>query len=903
MKKLALLLLITFSGVAQIVPPTTVFTRDFLRSANQTEARDKLGITGQGAGEGSYTSVATIADLPALARTNGLPRFAFTRGFASDGDRGGALYQWVNSTASTNIYRIAANGGGRWIEVDYLQRNFCNVLKAGATPFDSTDDTAAIQRAFDAAAQQSTGSSLSNLGDEPTIYFPSGRYTISGSISYGPASRGYANISIIGDGMGVTTIIRDQQGFTPVFYIQNVKLDIRGIAIRNNASGSALGSGNPNPDYNFGTAIHTVDCDYGKIDQVKISGFSRGVVLDNPSENWNTLTGLQFESNYIDIFSAAGQGSTVELHSTGSCHVWFGPANGCLIDGHYEAAGNHSEFIKTGIWIPSGNDVHVRMGYDESSQWFAWLGVPLTNRVTMSVANQTNVTLTFTNGHYYSPGYTFTLTPETSVPSDIANAIAGTLTVSSGNRTNNYVQFNSSSPITSNPAGYTFLMVSEYGMGVANATITGRGMGNYAQQKHTMMDLVRNIRVFGESGQAIKTTDRSVAVSAEGIDYQAITWTSSAWTSLSMPGEVLNIFPDPTFKAGTNWINGSVTVIANCAVVPTNINGLNGMLYYVTAKPSSLYAQYRADFKPTVPLSSLGGKRLRVMASVIELNYPIYVPTAFSINSGGSGYVNGTATVSHGGRTVEVTLTTSGGAITAAAWRFGAFVTNVGISNLPVVQGSATGGAITPTTFANRTPEVYADNGTTRAPSLSLMYNGESPPGTLGQPSASWVRWKNQDGTVGNIAISPLSNPVDQSKTALRLYFSDTSLDSTFATGCEAIFVPYVAVLVEPASFALADYIRRPFIRNATESVLSLTALGGSGWPGAAPASSASIYSQLAGGIPGIRLINPNGVSGWLFHLLPDATSDPANASPGAIYFNTSSGVWRIFTGSSWRNW
>jgi hypothetical protein len=897
MKKLALFLLLTLSGTAQIVPPTTIFTRDFLRSANAAEARSKLGVTGSGAGEGSFTSVATIADLPAVVRTGGLPLYVLTRGFVAEGDKGGALYQWVNSTAATNIYRIAANGGGRWIEKDYLDRNFCNVLKAGATPFDTTDDTAAIQRAFDAAAQQSTGGNLANLGDEPTIYFPSGKYYVQSTVSYGPASRGIANIAIRGDGMANTFIYRSTASSTPIFYFQNTRLDISDIWIR------GPGVTSPPPDYSYSTGMHLMDCDYGIMDRVKFSHLSRGIVVDCGSMNWNTFRGLQFESCYINIFSAAAQGSTVELHSTVSGHVWFGPVNGCLIDGHYEASGTYSEFIPAGIWIPAGNDAHVRMGYNEASGWFAWLGVPLTNRVTMSVANQTNVTLTFTNGHYYVTGYNFTLTPETSVPSDIANAIAGTLTVSYGRRTNNYVQFNSSSPITSNPSGYTFLMRTESSMGVANSTISGRGMDNYGNQKHTLMDLVRSIHVFGESGQAIRTTDRSVNVSAEGVNSQEVLWTSSAWSSRVTPNEVLNIFPDSTFKAGTNWINGSVTVIANCAVVPTNINGLNGMLYYVTDKPSSTYPQYRADFKPTVPLSSLGGKRLRLMASVIELNHPIYVPTAFSINSGGSGYVNGTATVSHGGRTVTVTLTTSGGAITAAAWNFGAFVTNVGISNLQVVQGSATGGVITPTAFENRTPEVYANNGTVRAYGLSLFYNGESPPTALGSTSTGHVRWKNQDGTIGNTVISSFSNPVDSTKTALRLYFADAGLTPTFATGCEAIFVPYVAVLVEPASYALNDYIRRPFIRNATESVLSLTAIGGSGWPGAAPASSASIYSQLASGIPGIRLINPNGVSGWLFHLLPDATSDPSNASPGAIYYNTSSGVWRIFTGSSWRNW
>jgi lysophospholipase L1-like esterase len=871
-----------------------------LSAAQQADAIDVTISTLATVGTNILYVVNTIADVPNVARTNGIPLFVQTLGFGAAGDRGGALYQWVNSTAATNIYRIAANGGGRWIEVDYLQRNFCNVIKAGATPFDTTDDAVAIQRAFDAAAQQSTGAGLANIGDEPTIYFPSGKYYVQSTVSYGPASRGHANITIRGDGLANTFIYRNTSGNTPVFYFQNTRLDISDLWIRGPASTVP-------PDYISCTGIHLKDCDYGVMDRVKFTHLSRGLVIDNWSMNWNTYRGLQFENCYINIFSAAGGGSTVELHSTTSGHVWFGPASGALIDGHYEASGTYSEFIPAGIWLPAASDTHVRMGYNEASGWFSWLGVPLTNRVTMSVANQTNVTLTFTNGHYYGTGYTFTLIPETTVPSDIANAIAGTLTVSSGNRTNNYVQFNAASPITSDPSGYTFLMKTEYNMGVRNTTITGRGMDVYANAKHTFVDLGANIQIFGQWAQHSKTTERSVNVRASGVTSYYDLFNSVSVRELVYPRHAINIFPDPTFKAGTNWISGLNFIGATCTVVPTNINGVNGLLYYLTAKPPGLYAQYRAEFNPTVPITSLAGKRLTLVAEMWELNYPNYVPTAFSIDSGGSGYVDGTATVSHGGRTVEVTLTTSAGAITAAAWRFGAFVTNASsvIGSLSVVQGSATGGVITPTAFTDRSAGTYAKNGTVRNLGLTLRYKGDSVPGTFGEPTVKWPRYVDKDNVVRGTGWSIRSSPVDGSKTGLRLDFSDDGLNSTYATGCEAIFVPYVAVLVEPDYQNMDRYATKELTQNWNETLLTLKGSpGGANWPGVSPANTASIFAQtLTGQQPGIRIINPNGVAGWIFHLLPDATSDPANASPGAIYFNTSSSVWRVFTGTAWRNW
>jgi len=866
----------------------------FLLSSDMPTARSTLGIPTVAAT--NLVFVNTITDVAAYTRENGLPEFIQTKGFTSVGDRGAALYKWVNSTAATNIYRINAVGGGRWIETDYLYRNICNVLKAGATPFDTTSDSAAIQLALDAAAQQSVGSGLSNLGDEPIIYIPSGRYYITDTLRYIASSRNAANIAIRGDGMYNTHLIAVGANFPtagnkPVLYIENVRLNLRDFRIRGDWSGVPS-------DYRA-TGIHLKDCDYGVVRDVGVAGMSRGVVVDCGAMNWNTFSGLQFEANYVDVFAASAQGLNGEWHSTGSGHTWFGPANGLSLDIQCEGAGSYNEFTPAGIYLPAANNAYVRWGYNESSKAPFWLGVPLTNRVTLSTADGNVITATFTNAHYYVSGYTFTIQAEQAVPSDVQNYIVGSRTVATGFRTNNYVTFNSGGTVTSPLTGYTFLMIRDsVNDGVMNSKFYAKGQ--YNDTLPIFADKVRNAELFG-GNIFLKKTERTRALVVKSTS-DVTTDTFYDYDPLTVGPQKhipANIFPDPNLSSGDGWAS-SVTLLNGGAYAVTNYNGQPGILLYVGSKPASSYAQWRINWKPVVPMSALNGRKLTFAWQVRELNHPAWRPNGFTVNAGGTGYTDGTATVTHNGRTVTVNLTTSAGAITAATWNFGAFTTNdATVANLSVTQGAASGGVITPTGFTDYS--AYARR-SYRVPAVRPAYWNENTStlsinGVLVDLGASFGL--DLDGTMRGGSIRGLYGPIDGAKSGFRMLFTDTSLDASNATGTEAIFVSFLGAYVDATLDNLEllqnNWYHRPFnFMHRFRSGIGSTMPYESG-------VAALFGANDASGNAGLRAINSLGGAGMLLYRLSDVPaggSMPTNVTEGAI---VRSNVTRyIYNGTGW---
>lgn len=864
-----------------------------VQAPDMPTARSTLGIPTVAAT--NLVFVNTITDVAAYQRSSGLPEFLQTKGFAAVGDRGGALYQWVNSSASTNIYRIAAVGGGQWVETDYLYRLVCNILKAGATPNDTTDDSAAIQRAIDAAKQQSTGSGLTPLGDEPTIYAPAGKYYVNSTVSYISPARNQANIAIVGDGLWSTHFIADTASYPdggnkPMFYLENIRLNLSGIRLRTTAS-------IPN-DYKI-TAIHLKDCDYGVVRDVGVAGMSRGVVVDCGAMNWNTFSGLQFEANYVDVFAAGAQGLNGEWHSTGSGHTWFGPANGLSLDIQCEGAGSYNEFTPAGIYLPAANNAYVRWGYNENSKAPFWLGVPLTNRVTLSTADGNVITATFTNAHYYVSGYTFTIQAEQAVPSDVQNYIVGSRTVATGFRTNNYVTFNSGGTVTSPLTGYTFLMVLDsVNHGVMNSKFYAKGM--YNDTLPIFADKVRNAELFGgniylkktERTRALVVKSTSDVTSDKFYDYDPLT----VGPQKHIPA---NIFPDPNLSSGDGWAS-SVSLLNGGAYAVTNYNGQPGILLYVGSKPASSYAQWSINWKPVVPMSALNGSKLTFAWQVRELNHPAWQPKGFTVNAGGTGYTDGTATVTHNGRTVTVNLTTSAGAITAATWNFGAFTTNdATVANLSVTQGAASGGVITPTGFTDYS--AYARR-SYRAPELRPAYWNENTAtlsinGVVVGLGASFGL--DLDGTMRGGSIRGLHGPIDGAKSGFRMLFTDTSLDASNATGTEAIFVSflgaYVYATLDNLELLQNNWYHRPYqFMQRFRSGIGSTMPYESG-------VAALFGANDASGNAGLRAINSLGGAGMLLYRLSDVPaggSMPTNVTEGAI---VRSNVTRyIYNGTGW---
>ncbi len=892
MKRLILFLPLIPCALAQdirILPAHTNMA-DVLLAPTKADARDRLGVTAGSVGTNVVAVVATFSDIPSVMRdpTAG-PHVLRTRGFYSAGDQGGAEYVWVNSSAATNYFRIAASGGGRWVERDYLERGILNVLKCGATPFDTSSDSVAIQRAFDAAAQQSSGSSIVNFGDEPTVYFPVGRYYLDAPVFYGPTSRGIASIGIRGDGMWqthfiVTTPLRTNG--LAAFQLRNIRVNIRDFRIRPDVSGVPA-------DFQC-TGIHLQDGEYGVIENVGISYLSRGIVLDNPSMNWLTLDNIQFEANYIDVFARSGQGTHLRAHSTGSGHLWYGIANGCSLWLNYEGGGQYNEFIPAGIVIPDGNDIFAYIGYNEAAKGPLFAGSALTNRVTLSVAG-TTVTATFTNAHVISGALPITVIAEQTVPSDVQSYIVGSrTTLSSANSTNNTVQFTAGGTVTSDLSGYTFLIVlDQTAWGILNSTFHLNGMTDGV----SYMNRAENVRVWGSNMRNLVLGPGARNVTIDGA-YRATTPNFSE--TRSGGSEILstrapNLFPDPHFVTGTSWIGPVVAKVQFAELVATNWYGRPAVLWYQTNRTSTSYPQYRADFNPVVPMSSLNGQRVVLLWEWYEPNYPSYQPTGFSVVSGGTGYVDGLATVSHGGRTVQVNLTTSSGAITAATWQWMTFVTN-NVGALDVIQGSATGGQIQPAGYTDRSFEKVSYDRRVR-----LMYRGEST-STLGSviASSSMSAARLQNGAIHRIGMSSFSLPIDGTKLGLRVNIHDPSMSSSLSFGTEAIVITYMALIPEISLHRIRDYFQAPYVFSQPYQAFSTV-----GWGSSFPAPQerlAFIFGARSDSGDSVQLRNNFGGGGWLMHYAGSVAAGnpmPTNIVIGATV--SSNNVLYLWTGSSWQ--
>lgn len=100
-----------------------------------------------------------VAALRAYTAAN-MPGAAQTSGYTSDGDGGGALYQWSAASTATDdgcgVIKPASRSTGRWLLS--IPQSGINVLQCGAKGDGATNDTAAIQAA--ATVLASTGGSL-----------------------------------------------------------------------------------------------------------------------------------------------------------------------------------------------------------------------------------------------------------------------------------------------------------------------------------------------------------------------------------------------------------------------------------------------------------------------------------------------------------------------------------------------------------------------------------------------------------------------------------------------------------------------------------------------------------------------------------------------------------------------
>ena len=902
MKAKFLLPFILLSSASAAERLTTVNTNviPMLKRSSAEEVRSWLGVNQISTYTNTaYMTVDTVSALASLVRSDNMPQVVQTKGFYAAGDRGGAVYLWrsTSPTGQTNIFTIAAVGGGYWCEEDSLRLRY-NVVKAGAIGKNiSFDNTPVFQAVFDAAAQQQVGSDYTVRGDEPLIYIPSGVYRFYGPLYYIAPNRGHANIIIEGDGPSVTWL---WHSFTSgaLLNLRNVNFFLRKFKITSSITAVEYGR----------DGIYTYDCDYGNVYDMAFANLARAIILQNGSMNYNIFSGLQFSGCLYDFLPIGAQGTTVlGAHTTGGKAIWYGYSVGCRWIGAAEGKVG-TTFAPATIVIPSGSNSDFDVTYTEANKWVAILGHSVTNRATATI-DGSNVRLVFDEQHMFYNNESVTIQAEQAVPQDIQDYLVGARTLTSASMTNNYALLTPGGTITSDLTGYTFLVIGKTGntAGVLNTRIRSSFAGNvYAQdptaQYFAAVNKVNDLVLEGEGADSVMVTTNTGNLMINGKAFYKSSNTfpigQGDRNKMLVPE---NIFPDPTFRSGLAWVKGASQKLFGGELVATNYFGQPALLFYPSAKPTgNYYPQVYHDFQPIRPMPELVGRRLAIAAEIIELNHPIFQPTAFTINDAGLGYTNGLATLNHLGRTIQVDLTTGSlGEITGVNWYFGAFATNVIDTPITVVQGAVTSGTVTPTAFDNRS--YYNMRYAGRGVVVALRRAGENAnyPSLSGVGSGEMI----QDPITGHYKRFGLGNPSVplESISGLRISFSDSTLRTNTTTGCEAYLITKIYVLLDPYyrhnldSTVFIDRVRQ---HAMTMSAFSSAARLGASWPGAEELNIAKIFAGPEGGVTTMRVQRDNGTIATIPGFRGVTTTTPSNPVPGDSFISNS--VYYLYNGTSW---
>lgn len=324
----------------------------------------------------------TIADLRTLVGNTGSPPFHVTHvlGYYADGDGGGGFFFWdAGSTASDDggltIQPTASSGAGRWRRV--LPDGRLNVRYFGATGDSVTDDTAAVTAALSALSPTQGG----------IIYFPSGRYKLSSTLSL--ATR---NTTIEGDSGGggdgpgapgtwtlgsylefymtaSTGAPWDSSGlFYPGGSTGNFvcNITIRNVCIRNMNSANTTGA-----------AIELQAGCVHLVEKVKLAGWKFGVIVDS-------CNNVEISRVFMGGGDACGLWSASGFSGTGSAGIWIVEGTSRSPFGVPQGSNNihiHDCFlqgVESCIWEEGGINHHIHDNYGGAAAGgqFALIGVP-----------------------------------------------------------------------------------------------------------------------------------------------------------------------------------------------------------------------------------------------------------------------------------------------------------------------------------------------------------------------------------------------------------------------------------------------------------------------------------------------------------------------------------------------
>jgi len=212
-----------------------------------------------------------------------------------------ATERYGNIITLANLDFIQSGAGAVTRNALSKMREIISVVDFGAVGDGITDDSAAIQLAATAAAGRS-------------LYFPGGVYGVTTTITLP------ANITVFGDGVGVSTIKKLGTGTANVFYSLNTSnIIVRDLSFYGNSQSNASGNGLAIWIAQNSSAIETGH-DY-QITNCRFDNFKGDywIYFTNDSTTYE-MTGVYVENNYFNSMTGNARGGS-NLGIPSAC-VW-----------------------------------------------------------------------------------------------------------------------------------------------------------------------------------------------------------------------------------------------------------------------------------------------------------------------------------------------------------------------------------------------------------------------------------------------------------------------------------------------------------------------------------------------------------------------------------------------------
>ncbi len=248
-------------------------------------------------------------------------------------------------TGGTAHHVITASGATTIADSGFGLFNVYNVKDYGAVGNGSTDDTAAIQAAIDAA------DNASGLSGGSTIFFPNGTYNITGIIIGSANTSGngrQSNVSLLGESsLHVSLNYTGSTSGIAVLMQRNKYWNLKNLSIHNTvAKGTTVGLVTAGPNGSPGTQSNG-----GLIEQVGIDSFHYGWSTTETSGSTSSeITAINLTLSYCDVGMRNGSSfnsldfTFIQLQMSNNTVGIDNPAGGCLYVYGGSSSNNGTEF-------------------------------------------------------------------------------------------------------------------------------------------------------------------------------------------------------------------------------------------------------------------------------------------------------------------------------------------------------------------------------------------------------------------------------------------------------------------------------------------------------------------------------------------------------------------------------